>query len=68
MLAYCIKCKKKVELLEGRVERYRNNTPVEKGKCASCGSKVNRILSRDERLELDAREQSKHGDNDGGNA
>ena len=50
--AYCIKCKRKVDVLEGVLSYYHNGAPVEKGKCKECGSKVNRILSREERQAL----------------
>lgn len=51
-IGYCIKCKKKVALLEGKLAYYKNGTPVEKGMCSVCGSKVARIYSKAEREEL----------------
>ena len=50
--AYCLKCKSKVAILEGKLDYYANGTPVEKGKCGNCGSKLSRILSREERVFL----------------
>ena len=52
MLAYCIRCKEKVELIEGKLDYYKNGTPVEKGKCVKCGCKLVRILTKEERLGL----------------
>ena len=49
---YCIKCKTKTEVREGVIAYYHNGTPVEKGVCTQCGSKMNRILSREERQAL----------------
>ena len=57
-LAYCIKCKAKVAVKEGKMTYYSNGTPVEMGLCVQCGSKVNRILSKEERIAL--RENQKH--------
>lgn len=50
--AYCISCKKKVEVKEGKLVYYKNGTPVEKGKCAECGKGVNRIMTGEERVML----------------
>ena len=49
MEAYCIKCKKKVVIKDGKVVYYKNGAPAEKGICTVCGSKVSRILSKVER-------------------
>ena len=50
--AYCIKCRQKVEIKDGKLSYYSNGTPVEKGTCTVCGGKVTRILSREERQAL----------------
>lgn len=58
MEVYCIKCKKKTELKDGQMAYYKNGTPVEKGICSVCGSKVTRILSKQEREALKAKQQA----------
>ena len=50
--AYCIKCKSKVDVKNGVRATYSNGTPVEKGTCAICGSKVTRILTKEERTAI----------------
>jgi len=55
MLGYCIKCKKKTELVDGQMGHYKNGTPVERGICSICKSKISRILTREERKELEHR-------------
>ena len=49
---YCICCRKKVALKDRKLAYYKNGTPVEKGICTECGSKVCRILTREERVAL----------------
>ena len=56
MLVYCIKCKTKQELKNGTISYYKNGTPVEKGVCAVCGSKVTWILTKAEREALKAKQ------------
>lgn len=51
-LVYCIKCKKKVPMQGGKISYYSNGTPVSKGVCTVCGSKVTRILTKEERIVL----------------
>ena len=52
---YCIHCKAKVEIPNEILTYYKNGTPVGKGTCKVCGSKVNRMYTREERLELKER-------------
>lgn len=54
VLCYCIKCKQKVELKNGKIVYYKNGVPAERGECSVCGSKVSRILNKEERLALKA--------------
>lgn len=49
---YCIKCKAKKEMKDTQLSYYKNGTPVEKGKCADCGSGMCRILTKEERAVL----------------
>ena len=51
-VGFCIRCKKKVALINGKLAYYKNGTPVEKGICSVCGSRVARIYTKAERLEL----------------
>ena len=51
-IGYCIRCRKKVEIAEGKLVYYKNGVPVEKGRCVECGAGVARILSKPEREEL----------------
>jgi len=46
--AYCFKDKKKVDVLNEKYELNKINRPVVSGKCAICGGKVYKILSRAE--------------------
>lgn len=41
--AYCVKCKKKIEIKNPRREKMANGKPATKGTCPSCGTKVFRI-------------------------
>jgi hypothetical protein len=56
MEGYCIKCKKKTEIKDGQVVFYKNGTPAERGLCSVCGSKVARMLSKQEREALKAKQ------------
>lgn len=51
-LAYCIRCKQKREVVNGKLDYYKNGTPVEKGTCKECSCRVTRILTREERTKL----------------
>ena len=53
-IGYCIKCKAKVELKDGKIVYFKNGVPAERGLCSVCGSKVGRILTKIERAELKA--------------
>jgi len=41
--AYCMKCKKKVEIKNPRQVTLKNNRPAVQGECLVCGTKVFRI-------------------------
>ncbi|UCC91331.1 MAG: hypothetical protein JSV39_03380 [Candidatus Aenigmatarchaeota archaeon] len=41
--AYCVKCRKKVEMADEQSVTLKNGKPAKKGKCPSCGTKVFRI-------------------------
>jgi DNA-directed RNA polymerase subunit RPC12/RpoP len=43
MQAYCMKCKKKVEIKNPRAIAMKNKRPATQGVCPSCGTKVFRI-------------------------
>jgi RNase P subunit RPR2 len=43
MQAYCVKCKKKVEIKNPTQIKMKNKRPATKGTCAKCGTKVFRI-------------------------
>jgi len=47
---YCVKCKAKVQLPEKdtRVETSANGRRMRKGKCATCGTNVTRILGKND--------------------
>ncbi len=46
MDAYCMKCKAKRELEEGKEGVMKNGRRVMKGKCATCGTSMFRILGK----------------------
>jgi len=41
--AYCVKCKKKVEIKDPKKVTLKNKKPATKGLCPDCGTKVFRI-------------------------
>ena len=43
--AYCVKCRKKVDVQNGERVTMKNGRPALKGKCAECGTGVYKILS-----------------------
>jgi DNA-directed RNA polymerase subunit RPC12/RpoP len=43
MQAYCVKCKKKVEIKNPKAITMKNKRPATQGVCPSCGTKVFRI-------------------------
>ncbi len=43
MQAYCMKCRKKVEMKNPRAVTLKNGRPATQGTCPSCGTKVFRI-------------------------
>lgn len=42
-IAYCMKCRKKVEIKDPKQITLKNNRPAVQGVCAACGTKVFRI-------------------------
>jgi hypothetical protein len=44
--AYCVKCKKKVEIENPREETLKNGVKAMKGNCPVCKTKVCRILGK----------------------
>ncbi len=50
MKAYCVKCKKKVDVKDSRIEESKSSRGVRKlgkGFCSECGTKVCAILKAD---------------------
>lgn len=45
--AYCMKCRQKRDF-EGQVVTMKNGRPASQGTCPVCGTKVQRILGKDE--------------------
>lgn len=43
--AYCVKCKKKVDIKNGVKVTMKNGRPAMKGVCSNCGTGVYRIMS-----------------------
>ncbi len=43
MQAYCVKCRKKVDVKNARAIVMKNKRPATQGVCPSCGTKVFRI-------------------------
>ncbi|HIH02260.1 TPA: hypothetical protein HA259_09415 [Thermoplasmata archaeon] len=41
--AYCVKCKKSVEMKDAKKVKLKNGKPATKGSCPKCGTKVFRI-------------------------
>ena len=41
---YCVKCRQKREVKEGREETTKNGRPIAKGACPVCGTTVSRFL------------------------
>lgn len=46
MEAYCVKCKKKVEMQDGAENTMKNGRKMMKGKCPDCGTTVCRIMGK----------------------
>jgi len=44
--AYCVKCKKKVEMKDAKETKTKKGTVMMKGKCPTCGTTVCRIGSK----------------------
>lgn len=44
--AYCVKCRKKVEVKDPEKVTMKNGRPALKGKCAVCGTGVYKILPK----------------------
>jgi len=43
MQAYCVKCRKKVDIKNAKSITMKNGRPATQGECPSCGTKVFRI-------------------------
>ena len=43
MQAYCMKCRKKVDIKDAKVVTLKNKRPATQGSCPSCSTKVFRI-------------------------
>lgn len=41
--AYCVKCKKKIEVKDPKAVKLKNGKPATKGTCPKCATKVFRI-------------------------
>lgn len=46
MDAYCMKCKKKRMINDGKESRSKTGMKVVKGTCCNCGTKVSRIIGK----------------------
>ena len=44
--AYCVKCKKKVEMKDAKEVTMKNKRKAMKGKCPDCGTGMYRILGK----------------------
>ena len=42
---YCVKCREKRTIKDGRVEKTAKGRPIAKGACPECGTTVTRFLS-----------------------
>ena len=43
MLAYCVKCRRKVDVKNAKAITMKNGKPATQGICSACGTKVFRI-------------------------
>lgn len=50
---YCIKCKSKQAMINGVLGIASNGANIEKGICATCGTKIMRFLSKEEKKSMD---------------
>ena len=46
MLGYCVKCKKKTEIVDGKISKTKNGRNMMKGVCKICGTKENVFLKK----------------------
>ena len=46
MESYCLKCKAKTEMIEAKPDKFKNGTPIMKGKCAKCGNTTFKIQKK----------------------
>jgi len=44
MTAYCVKCKKQMEMKDGKKTKMKNGRDMMKGKCPKCGTGMCRIM------------------------
>jgi len=49
MEAYCVKCKAKVEVKDAKEVTMKNGRPAISGVCSSCGTKVFKIKSKEDK-------------------
>jgi len=45
---YCVKCRTKRQITDGKVERTANGRPIAKGKCPVCGTTVTRFMKEED--------------------
>lgn len=45
--AYCVKCKKMVDVKGGEIKESKNGRRMLSGTCANCGTKVNKFLANE---------------------
>ena len=43
---YCVRCKRKVAMLNARPVKFKNGRPALRGTCGRCGTTVSRILAK----------------------
>jgi len=47
-VGYCVKCRKQVQIKQGKVLKTAKGRPMAKGTCPTCGTTVTRFLSENE--------------------
>ncbi|HOG46222.1 MAG TPA: DUF5679 domain-containing protein [Anaerolineae bacterium] len=47
-VGYCVKCRKQMQIKQGKVEKTAKGRPMAKGQCPTCGTTVTRFLSEKE--------------------
>lgn len=46
---YCVKCREKKAITNGKVEETKNGRRMAKGTCPTCGTKVSRFLPQEDK-------------------